>query len=454
MTIDSQGEVNNFAYPSSLPAVGDGMNLLPNPVALSAGYISSESPAAPMPPGCDVTSMPDAGNPTVENVTLTPLAQDLGASTMDGLTQLEAPNCKMAQHTVANVTNDASVGDATTFPPRKDVRALEPAALQHGNVSGDFSDDMKNNDVENNSIPAPISLQENEPMQHQVAPSWNQGDISLPSIPSIIDEPSKSSDMSYDVSAEQATQPNDESSNRNLPALLPAGGEDFVAKKAEKDLEFGQAKDNTVQPKFAYAESVAESEENSKGLDDIRINAPAADEIDRLQSDVVMGETDEPSINLPSQPSSSLQRDRNGAGGNEYRSPKGPESVRRAKDDKSGRDKQPRNTTVKGKGVINAPPNGAQRVNNAEKSTSNGLGERSDTTSTTAREQTVKCSYVIRHLAHIPLNFDHRQRQPDLNQVPFDPNIFRRAMLNSAITIRYINSCRIISFTGLKHLDG
>jgi hypothetical protein len=214
--------VDNSAHPISLPAVAgeDGLDLLPNPVApSSAGCISSESRAAPMALGCGVTSMPDAGNPTVENVTSTHLAQDLDASTMEVVTSIPpvpnvdasamennglTPNCDIAQHIVANVTSDVSVEDTTTFPslavskptsisdardtsqwpspikklrseiddaismsslgttlsPMKDVRdlaleAVMPAALQHSNVSGDFPDSVKNSGGENDSIPAP-----------------------------------------------------------------------------------------------------------------------------------------------------------------------------------------------------------------------------------------------------------------------------------------------------------
>ena len=449
VTIDSHGKVDNSAHPSSLPAAGDdGLDLLPNPVApLAAGYISSESPA-PTTLGCGVTPMPDAGNPTVENVTSTRHAQDLDASTIEvvtsiplvpnadasamennGLTQPEVP-----QHTVADVTSDVSVENTTTSPlpspikklcsaidiaismsslgttlsPRKDVRdlALEPAALQHGNVLGDFSDGVKNNDGENDSIrPAPDSL------------------------PSV--------EVSKEDESNEITD--DRSSNRNLslPGLPPTSDEEC-------------RKDSDIRPD-ASTELRTQPKETS----------PLTDGIDRQQSIVATGGTNEPSMNLPLQPSSSPRRDGSSDGGNEH-SLVAPEQVdkvpsaelRTQPGETSPRANRPQSDVAMGGTNLPLQPSSSPRrdgsgdggnehrplvaseqVNNAPplntlipKPTSQGPGERSDPTSTTitstselTREETIRQSYTKYGLADILSQcIPH---QPDLTQSPYDPNV-------------------------------
>lgn len=130
-------------------------------------------------------------NPVAGDVTLMPQPQHFSASSMEivmsamednSLTQPEAPICEIEQHTVKDATTFTSDAQhtahpwpspiedlrskidtdilmlslGTTFSPRKDVQDWAmPAALQYGDVLGDFPGD-------NDSIPAPGLLQSGE----------------------------------------------------------------------------------------------------------------------------------------------------------------------------------------------------------------------------------------------------------------------------------------------------
>ncbi|KAH9203040.1 hypothetical protein DL95DRAFT_509582, partial [Leptodontidium sp. 2 PMI_412] len=354
--------MNDIALPSSLPVTGEAsLDLLPNLVAPSpAGYISSESHAVPMVLGCGVTSMPDACNPTVGNITAAP-PRDLGATEIvdsispapnadaspienNGLTQPQTLIAEIAQHTRPIVTNDVSV-DATT----------NSLSLPGGNA---------------------ISISD----ARDIASSW----------PSPMKELHSAINTAISMTSLGATlSPRKDLRDLTLEAAIPAALQ-YVNVSGDFS---GGVRSGEEFRKDASAELGTQPRERGS----------QAGGIDRSQSDVAVSETNDPSMDLPSQSSSPLG----------------------THNDTSGVDKLPPNTviskpekktSVKEKDTRDALLPG--RANKSKKSTSKGSGEMVDATLTP--RQIIERSFAKYFRAHIPLNFYHGQ--PDLSQVLFDPN--------------------------------
>jgi hypothetical protein len=410
------GKGDSSADRSSLPAgEGSALKPLPNPIAF------------PMAAGSAVALtrlMLHAGSPTTENLNSAPLEQDLDTSTMDIVTftrpapdtdastmenngsAQQTPNDEITQHALANATSDVSMEETTVSPfaggnltsasDSRDTAPLGPSSITELYSTIDTAITEQCDDVPSTLSPGKnirgLALEEAMPAPLQHGNDWGDfaegmknndsenNHVASPGLLPFIDASKENKPIHHRVTASQS-----------VPGVLPTVAEHPKSWDMSWDVSVEQA-----------TQQIETSDDTSRSNQ--KTSTPA-DDIEQPQSDGSTSGTDKPPINLPSQLSSSLPEVGSCVRGLEHL-----ESTRK-----------PLRTTDERPGDKTPQPKGAGRANKAINLTSQTPGERSDITSITSTpEQIIRQSFAKHLRAHIPLNFYYGQ--PDLSQVPFDPN--------------------------------